>query len=61
MLGNYFETVPVSLEEAAEIDGATRLTLARCTGVRTRPGGSRVARCLAMPARCTPVATDETG
>jgi multiple sugar transport system permease protein len=29
MLRNYFETVPVSLEEAAEIDGATRLQVIR--------------------------------
>jgi multiple sugar transport system permease protein len=29
MLRNYFETVPVSLEEAAEIDGATRLQIIR--------------------------------
>ena len=29
MLRNYFETVPVSLEEAAEVDGATRLQVIR--------------------------------
>jgi multiple sugar transport system permease protein len=29
MLRNYFETVPVSLEEAAEVDGATRLQIIR--------------------------------
>jgi multiple sugar transport system permease protein len=29
MLRNYFETVPVSLEEAAEVDGASRLTVIR--------------------------------
>jgi multiple sugar transport system permease protein len=29
MLRNYFETVPVSLEEAAEVDGATRLEVIR--------------------------------
>ena len=29
MLRNYFETVPVSLEEAAEVDGATRLQVLR--------------------------------
>jgi multiple sugar transport system permease protein len=29
MLRNYFETVPVSLEEAAEVDGATRLQILR--------------------------------
>ena len=29
MLRNYFETVPVSLEEAAEMDGATRLQVIR--------------------------------
>jgi multiple sugar transport system permease protein len=29
MLRNYFETVPVSLEEAAEVDGATRLGVIR--------------------------------
>jgi multiple sugar transport system permease protein len=29
MLRNYFETVPVSLEEAAEVDGATRLEIIR--------------------------------
>jgi multiple sugar transport system permease protein len=29
MLRNYFETVPVSLEEAAEVDGATRLGIIR--------------------------------
>jgi multiple sugar transport system permease protein len=29
MLRNYFDTVPVSLEEAAEIDGATRLQIIR--------------------------------
>jgi multiple sugar transport system permease protein len=29
MLRNYFDTVPVSLEEAAEVDGATRLQVIR--------------------------------
>jgi multiple sugar transport system permease protein len=29
MLRNYFESVPVSLEEAAEVDGATRLQIIR--------------------------------
>jgi multiple sugar transport system permease protein len=29
MLRNYFDTVPVSLEEAAEVDGATRLQIIR--------------------------------
>ena len=29
MLRNYFETVPISLEEAAEVDGATRLQIIR--------------------------------
>jgi multiple sugar transport system permease protein len=29
MLRNYFETVPVSLEEAAEVDGATRMQIIR--------------------------------
>jgi multiple sugar transport system permease protein len=29
MLRNYFESVPVSLEEAAEVDGATRMTILR--------------------------------
>jgi multiple sugar transport system permease protein len=29
MLRNYFETVPVSLEEAAEVDGATRMQVIR--------------------------------
>ncbi len=29
MLRNYFETVPVSLEEAAEVDGASRLQIIR--------------------------------
>jgi multiple sugar transport system permease protein len=29
MLRNYFETVPISLEEAAEVDGATRLQVIR--------------------------------
>jgi multiple sugar transport system permease protein len=29
MLRNYFETVPVSLEEAAEVDGATRMQILR--------------------------------
>ncbi len=29
MLRNYFETVPVSLEEAGEVDGATRLQIIR--------------------------------
>jgi multiple sugar transport system permease protein len=29
MLRNYFETVPVSLEEAAEVDGATRMEVIR--------------------------------
>ena len=29
MLRNYFETVPVSLEEAAEVDGATRMEIIR--------------------------------
>jgi multiple sugar transport system permease protein len=29
MLRNYFETVPVSLEEAAEVDGATRIQVIR--------------------------------
>jgi multiple sugar transport system permease protein len=29
MLRNYFETVPVSLEEAAEVDGATRFQILR--------------------------------
>jgi multiple sugar transport system permease protein len=29
MLRNYFETVPVSLEEAAEVDGATRIQIIR--------------------------------
>ncbi|MDP9133670.1 MAG: carbohydrate ABC transporter permease [Actinomycetota bacterium] len=29
MLRNYFETVPVSLEEAAEVDGATRFEIIR--------------------------------
>ena len=47
MLRNYFETVPVSLEEAAAIDGATRWTILR-----------RISLPLAMPAvvverRCT--------
>jgi multiple sugar transport system permease protein len=39
MLRNYFETVPASLEEAAALDGATRLQIIR-----------RVALPLAMPA-----------
>ena len=39
MLRNYFETVPVSLEEAAAIDGASRWTIIR-----------RIALPLAMPA-----------
>ena len=39
MLRNYFETVPESLEEAAALDGASRLTIIR-----------RVALPLAMPA-----------
>jgi multiple sugar transport system permease protein len=29
MLRNYFETVPISLEEAAEVDGATRMQIIR--------------------------------
>jgi multiple sugar transport system permease protein len=29
MLRNYFESVPVSLEEAAEVDGASRMTILR--------------------------------
>jgi multiple sugar transport system permease protein len=29
MLRNYFESVPVSLEEAAEVDGATRMQIIR--------------------------------
>jgi multiple sugar transport system permease protein len=29
MLRNYFDTVPISLEEAAEVDGATRLQIIR--------------------------------
>jgi multiple sugar transport system permease protein len=29
MLRNYFETVPISLEEAAEVDGASRFTIIR--------------------------------
>ena len=39
MLRNYFETVPVSLEEAAAVDGASRLTIMR-----------RISLPLAMPA-----------
>jgi multiple sugar transport system permease protein len=39
MLRNYFETVPVSLEEAAAVDGASRWTILR-----------RIALPLAMPA-----------
>jgi multiple sugar transport system permease protein len=39
MLRNYFETVPISLEEAAEVDGATRFQIIR-----------RVTLPLAMPA-----------
>jgi multiple sugar transport system permease protein len=39
MLRNYFETVPVSLEEAAAVDGATRWTIMR-----------RISLPLAMPA-----------
>ena len=39
MLRNYFETVPVSLEEAAEVDGATRMQVIR-----------KVSLPLAMPA-----------
>jgi len=39
MLRNYFETIPMSLEEAAAIDGASRLTIMR-----------RISLPLAMPA-----------
>ena len=36
MLRNYFETVPKSLEEAAEVDGATRLQIIRRITCRSR-------------------------